>query len=108
MTDENKNDESNNDLETKLADANKRIEQAEIKLTKILKNEKRSIPEEFHGLIPDNLSLEEQINWIQSCREKGFFKDKVESIDTKKPSDKKPTDLSNLNPHQMMAKGYRS
>ena len=42
MTDENKTDESNNnDLEAKLAEANERIEQVEIKLTNILENEKR-------------------------------------------------------------------
>jgi hypothetical protein len=66
-----------------------------------------SIPEDMRDLVPD-LPPAAKIKWIQSATKKGLFDAKSkETIDTKKPGDKKPAALDGMSPHAMMATGYK-
>lgn len=63
-------------------------------------------PEDKRGIIPD-LEPAKKIAWLKDAFKMGFFEDKkTESIDTKRPGDKKPTDFDNMSPQAIMATGY--
>jgi hypothetical protein len=65
-----------------------------------------SVPENMRDIIP-NLPPAEKIKWIQTAEKKGLFNTQVDSIDSKKPGDKKPQDFSDLSPQAIMAQGYK-
>ena len=68
---------------------------------------KEDVPEEFKGLVPD-LPPGQLIKWLRDANTKGLFTVKApESLDKKRPSEKKPEDLSGLSPQAMMARGYK-
>lgn len=64
------------------------------------------VPEDKRGIIPD-LPPAAKIAWLKNAFKMGFFEDKkTESIDTKRPGDKKPTNFDNMSPQAIMATGY--
>jgi len=64
------------------------------------------VPEDKRGIIPD-LPPAAKIAWLKDAFKMGFFEDKTtESIDTKRPGDKKPTNFDNMSPQAIMATGY--
>ena len=88
------------------AEIGKRKE-AENELKTIAENLKADIPEDFQDLVPD-LPPGKLIAWIRSANVKGLFASKTkDSIDSKRPSEKKPKDLDSLSPQQKMAQGYK-
>ena len=79
---------------------------SESQLTTIADELKKDVPEEFTDLVP-NLPPVELIPWIRNAQAKGLFSEKkIESVDTKRPGDKKGEDLENLSPQGKMARGY--
>ena len=65
------------------------------------------IPEEKRSIIPE-LPPSQKIKWLREALKMGFFEEKSQdSIDSKRPSDKKPKDLDSLSPQQKMAQGYK-
>lgn len=64
------------------------------------------VPEDKRGIIPD-LEPAKKIAWLKDAFKMDFFADKkTESIDTKRPGDKKPTNFDNMSPQAIMATGY--
>ena len=81
--------------------------ESEKELQTIADNLKEDVPEDFKDLVPD-LPPGKLIPWLRSANSKGLFDPKSkESLDTKRPGDKKPTDLDGLSPQQKMAQGYK-
>jgi hypothetical protein len=66
------------------------------------------IPENRRSIIPD-LAPSAQITWLREANKQGVFEDKkAESIDSKRPGDKSPTDFENMTPQAIMASGYKT
>lgn len=81
---------------------------SETQLTSIADELKKDVPEEFADLVPD-LPPGQLIPWLRNATTKGLFSEKkIESVDTKRPGDKKAEDLSNLSPQGKMALGYNT
>ena len=69
---------------------------------------KADVPEEYQNLVPD-LPSDKLIDWLQNASTKGLFDEKqATNIDSKRPSDKKPQDFSNMSPQAIMATGYKT
>lgn len=66
------------------------------------------IPENKRSIIPD-LTPSAKIAWLREANKQGIFEDrKAESIDSKRPGDKSPTDFKDMTPTQIMATGYNN
>lgn len=83
--------------------------ETETALTEIADSLVESIPEEMRDLIPD-LPPAAKVKWIKAAMAKGVFDPKApaDGIDTKRPGSKQTGDMSNLTPHMMMARGYKT
>lgn len=81
---------------------------AEKELKTIADSLKADIQEEYQELIPD-LPPGKLVVWLRSANAKGLFNPPFkESLDTKRPGDKKPENLDGLSPQQKMAQGYKT
>lgn len=86
-----------------------RVEQLEGIITSMLDTKLETIPEEFHELIPENLSPEQKLDWIEKASAKGLFKDKSqEPLGGQTNPSQHPIDLDMLNVHQLMQSGYKN
>jgi len=78
---------------------------AEDELKTIADDLKKDVPEDFQELVPD-LPPGKMISWLRSANVKGLFDTKSkESIDSKRPGDKKPSDLNDVNPVELIKMG---
>lgn len=64
------------------------------------------VPEAYRDIVPD-LPPAEKITWIRNATKKGIFNSNVDSLDTKRPGGKPPTDFSKMSPEAMIASGYK-
>ena len=81
--------------------------EAEHMIEKIAQDFVDAVPENMRDLIP-NLSPADKITWIKSAIDRGLFTEIKESgPDSKRPSGKQPTDLSNLSPFELRRMGYK-
>lgn len=64
------------------------------------------IPENLRPIIPE-LAPSAKITWLREAKKQGIFEDrKAESIDARRPGDKKPDNFENMSPTQIMSTGY--
>ncbi|TYS60478.1 hypothetical protein FZC76_21650 [Sutcliffiella horikoshii] len=76
-------------------------------ITNMLEAKLTSIPEEFHDLIPDNLSPEQKLDWIGKAEQKGFFgKEQEQPLGGSTNPPKATGELENLNTFQLLQAGY--
>lgn len=86
-----------------------RVEALEGVMTSMLNTKLESIPEDFHDLIPDNLSPEQKLDWITKAETKGLFKDKsLEPVGNPTNPTQQTTNFENMNPMQLLSAGYGS
>ena len=67
------------------------------------------VPDDMRDLIPQ-LPPQAQIAWIRAAIKKGIFNTQLlndDGLDSKRPAGKVPADLSQMNPEQMIAQGYK-
>jgi len=84
----------------------KKRKASEKTLKEVADNLVEDVPEEKRGIIPD-LEPAKKIAWLKDAFKMGFFEDKTtESVDTRRPGDKKPTNFDNMSPQAIMATGY--
>lgn len=86
-----------------------RMESLEGVLNSMLSSKLEAIPEDFHDLIPENLSPEQKLDWVSKAEAKGLFKDDSQEPvggPTNPPAE--ITDLENLNTFQLLQNGYGS
>lgn len=87
---------------------NEAKKQAETELQAVADGLKEEVPEEFRALIPD-LPPGQLIKWLRQAQAKGIFNPpKAETLDSKRPGDKKTLDLNAMTPHQMRVSGYKN
>lgn len=86
-----------------------RVEQLEGIMTSMLNTKLESIPEEFHDLIPENLSPEQKLDWISKAETKGLFKDQSqEPVGGQTNPSQQEANLESMNPFQLLKAGYGS
>ncbi len=62
------------ELTTKHESASQRVTALEGILGGMLETKMSAIPEEFHELIPEGMSLEQKLSWLDKAQSKGMFK----------------------------------
>lgn len=62
------------ELTTKHESASQRVTALEGILGGMLETKMSAIPEEFHELIPEGMSLEQKLSWLDKAQAKGMFK----------------------------------
>ncbi|PGM50815.1 hypothetical protein [Bacillus thuringiensis] len=67
-------DEQVKELSTKHESASQRVTALEGILGGMLETKMSAIPEEFHELIPEGMSLEAKLSWLDKAQAKGMFK----------------------------------
>lgn len=82
-----------------------RLDKVESGLQELLARRKGQLPEHVHELIPDHLSSEAQINWIEKALEKGIFSPKPVGMPSN--PDAEHVDYSTLSSHQLLSMGYQ-
>lgn len=68
------------DLTTKHQSASERVTALEGILGGMLETKMTAIPEEFHELIPEGMSLEQKLAWIDKAQAKGMFKKQEDEV----------------------------
>jgi len=83
--------------------------EAEKALSVIVELMKMDIPEQFRGLIPEGLSPQEKIEWMQKATRMGLFSGPAlkSGPDAKRPGGKPSIEYDNLSPMQKMTLGYK-
>ena len=87
-----------------------RAKQLESVIQSLLETKLSAIDEQYHDLIPDNLSPEEKLAWINKAEQKGLFakKEKTPIGEGTNPSQAQTIDLNSLSPIQLLKAGYGS
>jgi hypothetical protein len=57
-----------------LAPFKERTQALEGIISSMVESELKAIPEDYHELIPENLSIEQKLDWINKAKAKGMFK----------------------------------
>ena len=87
---------------------NEKRKSAETELKAVAEDLKKEVSEEYQDLIPD-LPPGQLIKWLQNATSKGLFDPKSqETIDSKRPGGKSPTNFENMTPQQIMETGYKT
>jgi DNA repair exonuclease SbcCD ATPase subunit len=87
-----------------------RAKQLESVIQSLLETKLSAIDEQYHDLIPDNLTPEEKLAWIDKAEQKGLFKKKGQTPigEGTNPSQAQAIDLNSLSPIQLLKAGYGS
>jgi DNA repair exonuclease SbcCD ATPase subunit len=87
-----------------------RAKQLESVIQSLLETKLSAIDEQYHDLIPDNLTPEEKLAWIDKAEQKGLFKKKGQTPigEGTNPSQAQTIDLNSLSPIQLLKAGYGS
>lgn len=84
-----------------------RVEQLEGVMNSMLDSRLENIPDEYHDLIPDNLSPEQKLEWISKAESRGLFKDKSqEPLGGATNPGGQQQDLENMSVNQLLQQGY--
>jgi chromosome segregation ATPase len=80
-------------------------------ITEMLDNRLKAIPEDLHELIPDGLTPEQRLAWIDKAERKGVFNTAKKSEQpvgegTNPANNQAGADLTNMNPFQLLKAGY--
>ena len=70
----------------------------------------KNVPEEFKDLVPEHLSAEAKLDWLNKAEEKGLFNPKKSNtpIGGQANPPKQPVDLSKLSPGALLRHAYGS
>lgn len=98
------------DFKTKYEGVETRAQQLEGVITGLLETKLEGIPEELHDLIPEHLTPEGKLDWINKAESKGIFGKKTQKPvgETTSPSSGQAIDLSTLSPVAMLRAAYGS
>ena len=66
------------------------------------------IPEQFRGLVPEDLPPAKRIEWMRRATRSGLFSGPSNGPDTKRPGGKPQTDYSGMSPQEMIEEGLRA
>ncbi|WP_353856775.1 hypothetical protein [Bacillus sp. Bos-x628] len=79
-----------------------RAKELESVITGMVETKLNDVPKDMHDLIPNNLSVEQTLDWLNKAESKGLFGSKQEAKEIGKPSNKSneapKVDKANLSP----------
>lgn len=86
-----------------------RTQELEGYIAKMLEMKIEKVPEDKRDLIPEGLTPEQKLAWLEKAEAKGLFSYQAEKqIGTgTNPQQKQSVDLSKLNPFQLLQMGYK-
>ena len=98
------------DTKTKYTDVETRAQQLEGVINGLLETKLEAIPAELHDLIPEHLTPEGKLDWINKAEAKGIFGKKQQAPvgETTSPSHSQAVDLNALSPISLLRAGYGS
>lgn len=98
------------EIQSKYTNVETRAQQLEGVITGLLDTKLSAIPEELHDIIPEHLTPEAKLDWINKAEAKGIFGKKEQSPvgETTSPSHAQATDLNALSPISLLRAGYGS
>lgn len=86
-----------------------RVQTLEGVINELVEAKLADVPEEFHDLIPSNLTPEQKLSWLANAEKKGLFgsskKDTPVGGQTN-PSSKQTVDLSQMSAMELLKAGY--
>lgn len=95
-------------FESNYETAKEKAERLEGVVNNMLTAKLKGIPEDFHDLIPENLSSEQKLDWVTKAEAKGLFKDNSEeSLGGSTNPQEVPTDLDKLPVSKLFQSGYK-
>lgn len=89
-----------------------KVKQFETVIDSMVTSKVQTIPEDYRELIPEGLTSEQKLNWINKAEEKGLFKEKEKpKVTIGQPlnhsaNQKQETDAKKMNPIQLFASYY--
>ncbi|MEH7521694.1 hypothetical protein V7149_00205 [Bacillus sp. JJ1503] len=97
-------------VKTQYESVENRAKELEGVITGLLETKLSTIPEDYHDLIPGNLTPEQKLDWINKAETKGLFGKKEQKPigETTSPSHAQAFDLNTLSPVQLLKAGYGS
>jgi seryl-tRNA synthetase len=97
-------------VKTQYESVETRAKELEGVINGLLDTKLSTIPEDFHDLIPANLTPEAKLDWISKAETKGLFGKKEQKPigEASNPSHAQSFDLNTLSPVQLMKAGYGS
>lgn len=97
-------------FKSQVEQANERVESLEGVINGLLESKLEAIDEEYHDLIPDNLTPEQKLSWVNNAESKGLFGSKQEKQEPlgeqTNPQGNQEVDVNKMNPIEMMMSGY--
>lgn len=98
------------DFKAKYESVEGRAKELETVINGLLETKLEAIPQDYHDLIPSNLTPESKLDWINKAEAKGLFGKKEQKPigDTTNPSHAQSFDLNSLSPVQLLKAGYGS
>ncbi|WP_163530872.1 hypothetical protein [Halobacillus ihumii] len=96
-------------VQTEKQSADERIEALEGTINGLLDAKLETIDEDYHDLIPENLSPEQKLAWVNNAEQKGLFGNKAEEPVGEKtnPQEGQETkDTNKMNPMEKLLSGY--
>ena len=109
---ENLYNDSQAELETVQSEknaANERVEALEGVINGLLESKLEGIDEDYHDLIPEGMTPEQKLAWVNNAEQKGIFGGKQKSEPLGKqtnPASSGTVETSTMNPLQKMLSGY--
>ena len=97
-------------VKTQYESVETRAKELEGVINSLIETKLSTIPEDYHDLIPSNLTPEQKLDWINKAETKGLFgKKQQQSIgEASNPAHAQAFDLNALSPVQLMKAGYGS
>ncbi|MGM0904257.1 MAG: hypothetical protein ACQEXB_24535 [Bacillota bacterium] len=98
------------DFKSKFESVDTRAKELEGVINGLLETKLEAIPQDYHDLIPGNLTPEQKLDWINKAETKGLFGKREQKPvgETTNPSHAQAFDLNSLSPVQLMKAGYGS
>lgn len=98
------------DVKTKFESVENRAKELEGVINGLLETKLSTIPEDYHDLIPGNLTPEQKLDWINKAELKGLFGKREQKPigEASNPSHAQAFDLNTLSPVQLLKAGYGS
>jgi hypothetical protein len=97
-------------VKTQYESVETRAKELEGVINGLLETKLSTIPEDYHDLIPGNLTPEQKLDWINKAETKGLFGKREQKPigEASNPSHAQSFDLNTLSPVQLLKAGYGS
>lgn len=97
-------------VQSEKAAADERVQALESVITGLLDSKLEGIDKDYHDIIPEGMTPEQKLTWVNNAEQKGIFGNKQQSNEPlgkqTNPAESGTVDAGSLNPLQKMLSGY--